>query len=349
MKAVKDLKLFNLISEYFTQFLPKQRKCSPNTIRAYQSALVFLLDFVKTQNNIRISDITFEMLNGKSVTDFLDWLEAERGISVATRNHRLAAIHAFFEFVADTEPLLVAKASDIRKVKSAKIEKKNFVEYLSETAVQSILAQPDGKSEKGLRDKILMIMLYDTGARIQEILDIYLNDLRLSDTPTVTLHGKGNKTRKVALMNATVKHIRQYLGVFHPNVGLHSNDFLFYVKRSNARKRMTEDNARRFIHAYGIAAMEHCPEVPTNIHPHLFRHSRAMHLYQHGMPLALVSQWLGHSELETTLIYAYADTEMKRKAIQAATPDSSPLKQFVNADRYTLNDEDTIKKLYGLK
>ncbi|PYG84969.1 site-specific recombinase XerD [Ruminiclostridium sufflavum DSM 19573] len=349
MKAVKDSKLFNLICEYFTEYLPKQRKCSPNTIRAYQNALELLLDFIKMQKNIRITDITFNMLDRNTVSAFLEWIESERGASVATQNQRLAAIHAFFSFVADAEPYLVAKADEIGRIKATKCEKKSNVKYLSEAAIKAILAEPSGKSEKELRDRFLMIMLYDTGARIQEILDIRLCNLQLTGTPTVTLHGKGNKTRKVALMEGTVKHLKRYLNVFHSQTDMYSEQYLFYVKRNDGNKRMTEDNARRLIRDYGVSAKENCPEVPDNVHPHLFRHSRAMHLYQHGMPLALISQWLGHSEVETTLIYAHADTEMKRKAIEAATPKDSPLKEFVNADRFTMNDEDLIKRLYGLK
>ncbi len=124
------------------------------------------------------------------------------------------------------------------------------------------------------------------GARIQEMLDIKLNDLRLDGTPTVTLLGKNGIPRKVALMEATVKHLNHYLSVFHPNADFYANDYLFYVKRRNGNKRMTEDNARRRVRYYGNLARLNCPEIPKDIHPHLFRHSRAMHLYQHGMPLA---------------------------------------------------------------
>jgi site-specific recombinase XerD len=103
------------------------------------------------------------------------------------------------------------------------------------------------------------------------------------------------------------------------------------------------------IYDYGVSAKKKCAEVPDNVHPHLWRHTRAMHLYQHGMDLTLVSQWLGHANLETTLIYAHADTEHKRKAIEAAVPDDSPLKSFTNADRYTVSDDETLKRLYGLR
>ena len=349
MKALKDEKLFNLIREYFIEYLPKQHKCRPNTIRAYQGSIELLLDFLKSKNNIRLIDITFDMLNRTTVMEFLEWLETERNASITTINLRLAAIRAFMSFVADCQPLLLNKADEINKIKTTKRETKPLIKYLSETAVKAVLSTPDSKTEMGLRDRLLLIILYDTAARIQEVLDIKLNDLRFDGIPTVTLLGKNGTPRKVSLMEATVKHLHHYLDVFHPNADIYADNYLFYVKRQNGNKRMTEDNARRRVRFYGNKAKLNCPEIPKDIHPHLFRHSRAMHLYQHGMPLALISQWLGHSEVETTLIYAHADTEIKRKAIEAATPEDSPLKQFVNSERYTLNDENTIKRLYGIK
>jgi site-specific recombinase XerD len=128
-----------------------------------------------------------------------------------------------------------------------------------------------------------------------------------------------------------------------------SSQYLFYVVRSGTKKRMTEDNARKMMHIYGVEARKSCIEVPENVHPHLWRHSRAMHLYRHGMPLVEISQWLGHANLETTLIYAHADTEHKRRAIECSTPDGSPLKKHLDSERFQIDDVDTLKRLWGLR
>lgn len=194
-----------------------------------------------------------------------------------------------------------------------------------------------------------MVLLYDTAARIQKALDIRLADIRPNKMPIVTLRGKGSKVRTVPLMEKTVEHLQNYLKIFHPEENMHSEQYLFYVLRHGQKKRMCEDNARRLMFTYGEAAKKICPEVPDNIHPHLWRHSRAMHLYQHGMDLTLVSQWLGHAWLDTTLIYARADTEQKRRAIAEAIPPDSPLKKKLNAERFTVNDDDVLKRLYGLR
>ena len=192
-----------------------------------------------------------------------------------------------------------------------------------------------------------MILLYDTGARVQEILNIKLCDLQLGRFPKVTLFGKGRKTRVVPLLERTVQHLKKYLLVFHAEAVVDSP--LFYSVTHGEKHPLTSRMAQYILQKYGEQAREICQEVPKKVHPHLFRHSRAMHLYQEGMDLTLVSQWLGHSQLETTQIYAHADTEHKRKAIAAATSQDNPLYSKLNSARYTVTDEDTLKKLTGLK
>ena len=347
MAGVKDTILFSLVHDFFKIYLTKMRNRSTNTIYAYRESLEALFDFVKSERKINLSEITFEMIDRYMLTKFLDLLE-ERGCSIETRNHRLNRIRAFYKYAAKMEPTAVIHQDEILKVPLKTSEKKEIVEYMSEDAIKAILAQPDSTIEKGLRDQFLMVLLYDSGARIQEIMNIRLRDIRLGKTPTVTLHGKGSKMRTAPIMQGTADQFRHYSKVFHPNENIYSDEYLFYVVRHGQNNRMHHDTARRFIHEYGIAARKQCSEVPDNVHPHLFRHSRAMHLYQHGVDLTLVSQWLGHSKLETTLIYARADTEQKRRAMENANK-YGPLAEKFNAQRFKLSDDDMIKRLYGLK
>ena len=135
--------------------------------------------------------------------------------------------------------------------------------------------------------------------------------------------------------------------LYHPGEGDYANSFLFYTDRKGVRAPMSDDNVRKMLRQYADSARASCPSMPTNLHPHHFRHSRAMHLYQHGMDLALVSQWLGHANLETTLIYAHADTEMKRKAIEKASAGICEI-DAGESDPDIL-DDDTLKRLYGLR
>jgi site-specific recombinase XerD len=347
---VKDPLLFGLIHDFFKVYLPTQKGASPHTIKAYRAALDALLDYVKAAKNIDFAAITFGMIDSKMLSAYLAEIEAN-GNCVTTRNHRLNSIRAFYAYAAKMEPAAVIHCDEIRKVPAKKSGTKG-VEYMSEEAVSAILAQPDTSSEKGLRDRFLMLLLYDTGARIQELMGITLRDVQLGNTPVVTFRAentKGSKMRVVPLSEKAAGHYRNYVDVFHADEPPYSDAPLFYTRRRGVKKPMHHDTARRMMYYYGVCAKKKCAEVPDNVHPHLWRHTRAMHLYQHGMDLTLVSQWLGHANLETTLVYAHADTEHKRKAIEAAVSDNSPLKSFTNADRYTVSDDETLKRLYGLR
>jgi len=341
--------LFSLIHDYLKLYLPKQRKLSGNTIRSYREALELLVDYVKELKHISLADVTFEMLSAELILGCLDHLEAERGCSVATRNQRLAAIRAFCVYASERDVTTVFVLTELKKVPVKKPDEVTVVGYMSMDAIAAITAQPDSDTRKGIRDRFFMMLMYDTGARLQEMIDLKLRDIRISKTPTITLHGKGGKVRSVPLMEKTVGHLQKYLSIFHEGVPLSSDVHLFYIVIGGSVKPISASCVRLFLTQYADSARESCPEVPENVHPHLFRHSRAMHLYQQGMDLTLVQQWLGHSQLETTQMYAHADTEHKRKAIAASTPADNPLRAKLNSARYKITDEDTLKRLTGLR
>jgi site-specific recombinase XerD len=340
--------LFSLVRDYLTHYLPSERKLSGNTLRAYRKALELLFDYVKFQKNVPLSKVTFEMIDRDTLSAFLDYLENERGCSPTTRNHRLHCIRAFYAYAAENNIVAIVYYEEILKVGIAKVTEK-LVEHMSENAVKALLTEPDTSTHKGLRDMFLMLFLYKTGARIQETLDVQLCDIQFGKYPSVMLTGKGSKTRPVPLRENTVEHLKEYISMFHAGESIYSDAYLFYTVRGGAKKRMTEDNARDLIRKYGIRARQACAEIPENVHPHLFRHSCAMSLYRSGVHLTLISEWLGHANLETTLVYAHADTEIKRKAIEKAIPKDTPLSQYTNAERYKVDDENVLKELCGLR
>jgi site-specific recombinase XerD len=256
---------------------------------------------------------------------------------------------AFLKYAASIEPTAVVHQSEARNVPLKKTIKAVVPDFMTEAAVKALLGQPDASTAKGTRDRFLMILLYDTGARIQEILSARISDFRLGSTPTMTVMGKGSKPRVVPIMSQTVEHLSEYLKIFHAGESPYSNDPLFYVMRQGKKTAMSVANAERLIKRYGDDARTICPDVPENVHPHLFRHSRAMHLYQHGMDLTLIAQWLGHANLNITTIYAYADTEKKRAAIALAMDDGGQIFDAGSSSRYQIDNEDALKKLYGLR
>jgi len=347
IKANNDTNtLFQLIHDYLVLYLPKQRNASPNTIESCRTALNQLLDFMVAERGLTLKDISFECLNRDVLMAFLDYLTDNRNVSAATRNQRLACIRGFIRYSSARKPELVSLMVDLSAIPAQKDMTNTGVDYLSENAMQALLMQPDTSKLKGIRDLFFMVLMYDTAARIQEMIDIRICDIRTGNTPTVTLTGKGSKKRVVPLMGKTVLHFERYMSLFHPEESFNSTKYLFYVVRSKQHFQMSDDAVRRFLNKYAKAAHDHCSEVPDRIHPHLFRHSRAMHLYQRGMDLTLISQWLGHASIQSTLIYAHADTEQKRKAIELANGD---ILMNTFSDFSTTNDEDQmLKKLYGL-
>jgi len=347
MGRVKDEELFRLIKNFLTIYLPVQRKASPNTVNNYRIVLDQLLMFTASDKKISFMQVTSDMICRETIERYLDHLVKEKNLSTATRNNRLASIKSFLKYAAALKPEYVSLMADIATIKKQKDDPFSKVDYMTEEAVTAILSEPDTGTKIGIRDLFFMIILYDTGGRIQEIIDIKINEIKTGKTPSVLLHGKGGKDRIVPLMERTMEHFKKYMSVFHPNKSYASNDYLFYSHKNGINSKICDDTIRIRMNIYAASAREKCAEVPEHVHPHLWRHSRAMHLYQHGMDLTLISQWLGHKNYTTTLVYAHADTEAKRKAIETAMADSNPTENVeVN---YKETDEELIKKLYGLK
>lgn len=345
MLILEEPLLFKLLHSFLTEYLPYQRSCSSNTVTSYRRALNLFLNYVAESNCMKLADITFQHFSYETINAFVQSLDEKKGNSAATCNHRLTCLRTFLKYVSAREPSLTYLIAEIEKVPLKKLVK-HTVNYMSESAVETMLLMPDVTTEKGVRDQFIMILLYDTGARIQEILSARIKDLRIKGVPIITVYGKGKKIRSIPLMEQTVHQLKRYLAIYHQDST--DNDYLFYVMRNGQRCKMSDDNVRKLLKMYGVEARKHNSQVPEVIYPHLWRHSRAMHLYQHGMDLTLISQWLGHANLETTLIYAHADTEHKRRAIQQATPANSPLAANDGQERYCIDDEILLKKLYGL-
>jgi len=344
----KSSHFFRMIRDYLTVYLPDQKGASPNTVKSYREALRLLLDYICSRNGLSLGKLNFTHLSRETVEGFLDHIEKERECSTTTRNNRLAIIRSFVKYVCGRDISIQACANELNEIPLKKQEKADSITYFSEPALKTILEQPGIRKKKGLRDLFFMILMYDTGARNQELLDIKLSDIHFEgNTPYVVITGKGKKTRLVPVMKKTVEHFKKYAESFHPE--LSPVEYLFYTERSGKRFAMSPDNTERFIKKYGISAYEVNKEVPESLHPHLFRHSRSMHLYRSGMPMALLSEWLGHAQISTTIhYYANADTQMKKKAIEKATSKLNPLVSHDTTFLEWENDEDMIRRLYGL-
>jgi site-specific recombinase XerD len=336
---------FKAVRSFLLEYLPNQRCFSENTVRSYRQALHLFVLYLRTERGMSIKKIRFDVINRDLILDFLDWLETDRRCGVNTRNQRLMVLRSFFDYTGKLDFTQVALSVIVQDI-PLKTPQGKIVEYLSETALEVLLKQPDLATLTGLRNSFFMVLTYDTAARCGELLNMKVRDLRIKvQHPIAYLHGKGGKTRTVPLLSRTIQHCERYLRAFHPNEPADSEKPLFYTVIHGMQQPMSADTAALFLKKYGEMGTHVCPEIPAHIHAHMLRHTRAMHLYHQGMPMMLLSEYLGHASEETTKIYAYADTEMKRAAIDkadivrnGATP-PAPI---------WVDDDEMILKLSGL-
>ncbi len=342
-----DDSFFKHVRGFLTVFLPKNKCYSTHTVKAYRDAINLFRQFLFEEKKISFTDISFDRINHEVIYEFLAWLQNTRGCEASTKNLRLAAMKSFFHYCAMEDPVLMAIYMDIQKVQSQRLARSR-VEYMSETALKVLLEQPNAASRCGHRDRFFMILLYDTGARIQEVLDLKLKDIHLKDqTPCIYLTGKGNKTRAVPLMDKTIAHLYEYMKIFHPDGYLKNDLYLFYTLVKGLKGKMSEDNVSCFLKRYAESAHQVCSEVPLRMHAHLFRHTRAMHLYQAGIPLSYIKDFLGHVSVNTTDIYASTDTSMMRAALEKINKGED--KQTSQIVPVWQGNEEMILKLCGLK
>ena len=336
---------FHAVRSFLLEYLPNQRCFSENTVRSYRQALNLFILYLRTEQKLTIKQIRFDILNREMILNFLEWLETARHCGTSTRNQRLMVLRSFFDYVGMLDCSQIALSVAVQNV-PIKAAQGKVVEYLSEHALEILLKQPNPIKRTELRNLFFMVLMYDTAARCGELLGMRIRDLRLKvQHPIAYLHGKGNKTRTVPLLARTVEHCERYLRAFHPNEPADSEKPLFYTIIHGMQQPMSPDTVALFLKKYGEMAHNSCPEVPAHIHAHMLRHTRAMHLYHQGMPMMLLSEYLGHASEETTKVYAYADTEMKRAAIDKAdivrngAPQPAPI---------WIDDEEMILKLSGL-
>lgn len=316
---MKNNPFWKKLKEYFGVYLPKQRNSSEKTINSYHMAWNILLRFLLLERNIPASSLKFEIFTATLLTEFLNTMEAQKGWKESTRNNRLSCIRSFFKFAAYTCPEVYVIYADLCTIPLKKgTDNSRVVNHMSKAAVSAIIGCADANTPKGLRDRFFLTLMYDTAARDGEMLNLKLYDINV-DNANICLFGKGAKPRLVPVSKETLQMFNRYKMLFHNDSK--KDCFLFYTKHQKEKTSMSDDNVSRFLKKYAAEARKRNPHVPDNVYPHMLRHSRAMHLYQNGMPLAMLSEFLGHEDPETTLIYAYADTEMKRQAVEKASKD----------------------------
>jgi len=308
------------VTNFLTHHLAAQRNLSPNTIKAYRDVFTLLLRFCRDVRGIALERLSLAHIDAPLVEAFLDHLRNDRHASIRTQNHRLAALHAFFRYVQSEVPERLLQSQQILAIPLRRHPRQS-VGYLSKELLAQILAQPDLRTPSGRRDAVLLSVLYDTGARVQELIDLNAGDVRLDTPPQVRLMGKGRKMRAVPLMDATVDILRDHRRENALDRPEHADQPLFQNRQGG---RLSRAGVRYLLRKYVEPVRRDHTGFTQRVSPHSLRHTKGMHLLQSGVPLEIIRDFLGHVDVKTTEIYARANLEMKRKALEKAA-DVTPL------------------------
>ncbi|MGE3681028.1 MAG: site-specific integrase [Bdellovibrionales bacterium] len=312
---------------FLSDYQPRQCNASPNTIWAYRDSLKQLLCFIAKVKKCSVAELALSDLEHQRILAFLESVETKRGNSISTRNHRLAAIRSFFRYVAQNSPEAVDQAAQVLTIPTKKTVSKS-VDYLTKEELTLILSQVPIETGPGQRDDVLLRFLHNTGARVQEVVDLKASDLRLDSAPAVKIVGKGRKERFCPLWRETAKRLRKYLD--ERGIELNTDEFVFANGRGH---KLTRFGVTYIIEKYVQMAAKEEPSLSRkNIHPHTFRHTTALHLLQSGVDLNTIRCWLGHADVSTTNRYVELDLEMKRKALNSTAAPGGRRKRLVVND-----------------
>lgn len=303
-----------LLSGFLTEYLPVQKGSSIQTIASYRDTFKLLLQYLRNEKGLLPERVKLASIDTAMITDFLKWLETERKCGISTRNQRLAAVRSFCRYAQFEFP---EKLDHFQKILSLPSKKttSTVVPYLTADEMRVLLSQPNSATVSGRRDLSILCFLYDSGCRIQELIDLRTRDLIFEPVGIAILHGKGGKTRRVPLEKNTVQLLKQYFS--DQKLDRVGNTVVFTGNRGN---KLTREGVTYIISKYVEPARREMSSIPERITPHVFRHTRAMVLLQAGVSLIYIRDFLGHTDVKTTEIYAKTDTELKRKAIEGTMP-----------------------------
>ncbi len=319
MKAHTATVLGRSLVRFFQDYLPQRRGLSRNTISSYRDALVLLLQFVARETKRPVEMLEITDLSEARITRFLASLETTRGNGIATRNVRLAAIHTFARFLAADQPEHLAALQGILGIPFKRGAREAPVEYLEKREIEALLHGIDGAKATGQRDYALIALMFNTGARVQEILNLRVRDLRLTPPYQVRLQGKGKKERVCPIWPRTAQLLRELIAK-SPAVDSEPAERPVFVNHRGAA--LTRFGVRYLLRRHvAVAARRESTLADKRIHPHSLRHTTAVCLLKAGVDFATISHWLGHASLNTTMRYARADLDLKRQALAQVFPE----------------------------
>ena len=286
---------------------------SPHTVRAYEVTIESYMTFLEKELNITpVAFTAAKCLSKDYIEKWMEHLLKTKGCSAKTCNARLASFRAFLKYLSQKDAKYAFLYLDSQNIEQYKVVKKRY-EGMTEMAIKALLAEPDLLTNNGIRDSVLMTILYVTAARISELLSIRLKDLHMGENPHVTVIGKRMSIRTLYLPEECLENLKLYIKRFHNRSN--KDAYLFYSPIKGSNYPMSAENVNKFIKKYAKTAKVKCPDIPDNTHAHQFRHAMATHWLNAGFNIAEVSQMLGHANIETTMIYLDITLDTVKKAI----------------------------------
>lgn len=339
MSKKDAVQFWNLASRYLDHHLKNIRQVSSDTIKSYRSSLNLYICYLEEMESIKRKNITFNNFDKKTLLKYQEWMIIEKKLSPKTCNLRMTAIRSLLEYASQDVVWITPLYNNARDIVNVKVVN-HPIEYFEAIELAALLKAPVMHKKTGRRNQMILILMYDIAARVSEIRHIRLSDLHLdAQIPYLTLLGKGRKYRNVPLMDKTLDHLKHYVSEFHvSNTNL--DQPLFYSKAHNELHELSSDTLEKMIKKYADICRSKGQPMPTNVHCHMLRKTRAMDLYHEGVPLTHIQQLLGHENISTTSgFYAFATLDVLAKAMNLVKPDEGS-KDW--------HDEKILNKLYKL-
>jgi site-specific recombinase XerD len=316
MKKVtgEALQLAKYIHDWIRVHATSIRSNSPHTVRRYEVTLSLFVDFLEKEKGINPSSLAGECFSSRYIEEWILWLKNKRNCSGQTCNVRLAAIRVFLKYLAGKDISYLSLYQSATLIPGQNVAREK-VTGMSKEAMKTLMSIPDASTKTGQRDLVLLVVLYCTAARIDEILSIKISQLHLNtNKPHITVIGKGRKIRTLYILPKAVAHLKKYLKDFHaaePN----PEAYLFYSRNIGVMGKMTPESVNQQLKKYAAIAHRIYSDVPVDLHAHQIRHAKASHWLEDGMNIVQISFLLGHANLQTTMMYLDITTEQESKAL----------------------------------
>lgn len=318
-----ELYFYKLLRDFLHKNLVVQRRCSPITVKNYTDSLKQFRLYLKHEQGIPFDKLGFEHFSRQYVYNFCTWLRDEKLLSTSTINLRLCAIKAFLRYCGEENPELFTYYLKVTTIHRFKGKSNPKLEYLTLPQLEALFAYPDTTTKLGRRNQYIMIHAYETGCRNEELVGMTLGDvIRNGKDVQIRIHGKGSKIRYIPFAKDAVEHLDAYLCEFHPHG--QNEDYLFYTVHNGKHTKMSQRTVNSFLAKYAADLHTLDSTFPENVHCHVFRHSIGMAMFKAGIPLPYIQDFLGHTSIQSTSIYAHADAEAMQKALEVVGQDLLP-------------------------